>query len=133
MAFRAATEKREVAPLMGIRLSRLSATAWGIAAVLAVVAGVFLTTFPSPGVSVELSTVVLRAFPAAIIGGLDSVHGAIVGGVIVGVAEVLAQGYQGHLEFLGAGFHEVLTYAIMVAVLLVRPAGLFGSVAVNRA
>jgi branched-chain amino acid transport system permease protein len=132
-AFRAATERREIAPLMGIRLSRLSAMTWGISAALAVVAGVFLSTFPSPGVSVDLGTIVLRAFPAAIIGGLDSAHGAIIGGVIVGVAEVLAQGYQGNIAFLGAGFYEVLTYIIMILVLLFKPAGLFGTVAVNRA
>jgi branched-chain amino acid transport system permease protein len=132
-AFRAATERREVAPLMGIRLSRLSSMAWGIAAALAVVAGIFLSTFPAPGVTVDLSTVVLRAFPAAIIGGLDSVQGAIIGGAIVGVAEVMAQGYQGDLAFLGSGFYEVLTYVIMIVVLLFKPAGLFGSVAVNRA
>ena len=133
IAFRAATEKREVAPLMGIRLSRLSAIAWGIAGALAVVAGVFLSSFPSPGVNLDLYTVMLRAFPAAVIGGLDSAHGAIVGGVIVGVAEVLAQGYQSHLQFLGSGFYQVLTYVIMIVVLLFKPAGLFGSAAVNRA
>jgi len=133
IAFRAATEKREIAPLMGIRLDRLSAMAWGIAGGLAVVAGVFLSSFPSPGVNVDLASVALRAFPAAVIGGLDSVHGAIVGGLMVGVAEVLAQGYQSNLQFLGVGFHEVLTYALMILVLLFRPAGLFGSAAVNRA
>lgn len=133
IAFRAATEKREVAPLMGIRLSRVSAMAWGIGGALAVVAGVFRSTFPAPGVSIDLSTVVLSAFPAAMIGGLDSLHGAIVGGVIVGVAEVLAQGYQSNLSFLGANFYQVLTYLIMIVVLLFKPAGLFGSVAIQRA
>lgn len=133
IAFRAATEKREVAPLMGIRLNRLSAVAWGVAGMFAVIAGVFLATFPSAGVSVDLSTVALRAFPAAIIGGLDSVHGAIVGGLVVGVAEIMAQGYQSHLAFLGGGFHEVLTYALMILVLLFRPAGFFGTAEVNRA
>lgn len=132
IAFRAATERRDVAPLMGIRLNRLSVMAWLLAGVLAVIAGVFLATFPSAGVNVDLGAVALRAFPAAVIGGLDSTHGAIVGGLLIGTAEMLAQGYQSHLEFLGAGFHEVLTYVLMVIVLWFRPAGLFGTQEVNR-
>ncbi|WP_203338185.1 branched-chain amino acid ABC transporter permease [Nocardioides limicola] len=132
VAFRAATERRDVAPLMGIRLNRLSVVAWVLAGVLAVIAGVFLATFPSSGVNVDLSHVALRAFPAAVIGGLDSTHGAIVGGLMIGTAEILAQGYQSHLEFLGGGFHEVLTYVLMVIVLWFKPAGLFGTQEVNR-
>ncbi|MBE7324753.1 branched-chain amino acid ABC transporter permease [Nocardioides sp. Y6] len=132
VAFRAATERRDVAPLMGIRLNRLSVVAWLLAGVLAVIAGVFLATFPSAGVNVDLAAVALRAFPAAVIGGLDSTHGAIVGGLLIGTAEMFAQGYQAQLEFLGAGFHEVLTYVLMVAVLWFRPAGLFGTQEVNR-
>ena len=57
----------------------------------------------------------LRGFPAAIIGGLDSTGGAIIGGLIVGVAESLAQGYATDLSFLGRGFHGVLPYVVMVA------------------
>ena len=133
VAFRAATERRDVAPLMGIRLGQLSMVAWAIAGVLAVIAGVFLATFPSSGVNVDLSSVALRAFPAAVIGGLDSPYGALVGGLIVGIGEMLAQGYQQHLTFFGGGFHEVATYALMVLVLWFKPAGLFGSAEVNRA
>lgn len=133
IAFRAATERRDVAPLMGIRLGQLSMVAWAIAGTLAVIAGVFLATFPAAGVNVDLSAVALRAFPAAVIGGLDSAYGALAGGLIVGVGEMLAQGYQQHLTFLGGGFHEVATYALMVLVLWFKPAGLFGSAEVNRA
>jgi branched-chain amino acid transport system permease protein len=133
IAFRAATERRDVAPLMGIRLGQLSMVAWAVAGALAVIAGVFLATFPSAGVNVDLSAVALRAFPAAVIGGLDSAYGALVGGLMVGVLEMLAQGYQQHLTFLGGGFHEVATYALMVLVLWFKPAGLFGSAEVNRA
>ncbi len=75
----------------------------------------------------------LRAFPAAIIGGLDSTGGAIAGGLIVGVAEVLTQGYAHDLTFLGQGFDTVMPYAVMVAVLLVRPSGLFGTQELHRA
>ncbi len=133
LAFRAATEKREAAALMGIGLGRLSAIAWGLAGALSVVAGVLLATYPYPGVNIELGTVALAALPAAVIGGLDSVYGAIIGGLIVGICQILAQGYQSHLSMFGAGFAEVLTYILMMLVLLVRPRGLFGGRSINRA
>jgi branched-chain amino acid transport system permease protein len=95
--------------------------------VLATLAGLFLGAFPSPGVSPTTSAVALRAFPAAILGGLDSTGGAVVGGLLIGLAEVLTQGYQGDLTFLGSGFSAVMPYVVMVAVLLVRPTGLFGT------
>ena len=72
IAMRASAEDHRTAELMGVRLSRVSAIVWVIAAVLAVLAGVFLSAFPSPGVSPTSSAAALRAFPAAILGGLDS-------------------------------------------------------------
>lgn len=133
VAFRASTERRDIAVLMGMRPSTISALAWGLAGVLAIIAGVFLSTFPSPGVHADLSLVALRALPAVIIGGLDSIHGALIGGLLVGLTEVLVQGYGGHLSLLGDNFHILAPYLLMFAVLLFRPAGLFGSTAVNRA
>jgi branched-chain amino acid transport system permease protein len=133
VAFRASTERRDVAVLMGMRLGTISALAWGLAGALAIIAGIFLSTFPSPGVHVDLSLVALRALPAVIIGGLDSIHGALVGGLLVGLTEVLAQGYGAHLSFLGDNFHILAPYLLMFGILLFRPAGLFGSTAVNRA
>lgn len=133
VAFRASTERRDVAVLMGMRLSTISALAWGLAGALAVIAGIFLTSFPAPGVYAGLPEVALRVLPAIIIGGLDSIHGALVGGLVVGLTEVMTQGYGEHLLFLGDGFHILAPYLVMFAVLLFRPAGLFGSVQVNRA
>jgi len=132
VAMRASAEDAETASLMGIRLGRVSAVAWVLAGALAAVAGVFLTAFPSPGLDAGTGDVALRAFPAAILGGLDSTAGAVVGGLIIGVAEVLAAGYQSNLAFLGRGFDEVMPYVVMVAVLLVRPSGLFGTREVTR-
>jgi branched-chain amino acid transport system permease protein len=127
IAMRAVADDPETAALMGVRRAAVSALAWTLAGVLAAVAGLFMTVFPSPGLQPATAAVALRAFPAAIIGGLDSTGGAIVGGLIVGLAETLAQGYATELSSLGSGFHTVLPYVLMVAVLLVRPAGLFGT------
>lgn len=126
VAMRAVAEDAPTAGLMGVRRGTVSAMAWTLAGVLAAVAGLFIIAFPSPGLQPLTASVALRAFPAAIIGGLDSVTGAIVGGAVVGLAEALAQGYASNLAFLGTGFAGVLPYLVMVAVLLVRPTGLFG-------
>jgi branched-chain amino acid transport system permease protein len=132
VAMRATAEDHHTAELMGVRLGRVSARVWLIAAVLATVAGLFLSAFPTPGVSPTTSTVALRAFPAAILGGLDSTGGAVVGGLLIGLAETLTQGYQDDLSFLGDGFSTVMPYVVMVAVLLVRPTGLFGTKETTR-
>lgn len=127
VAMRASAEDTETAALMGIRLGRVSSVAWVIAGALAATAGVFLTAFPAAGLETTTGAVALRAFPAAILGGLDSTGGAIVGGLVIGVAEVLTQGYQNDLTFLGEGFYTVMPYVVMVVVLLIRPTGLFGT------
>jgi len=132
VAMRASAENPETAALMGVRRARVAALAWAIAGALAALAGLSLTTFPAPGLEPATSAVALRAFPAAIIGGLDSTAGAVVGGLVVGVTEALAQGYASELSFLGLGFHTVMPYLVMVVVLLVRPTGLFGTRELHR-
>jgi branched-chain amino acid transport system permease protein len=132
VAMRATAEDHETAALMGIPGGRISAASWAVAGGLAAVAGLFVTMFPSPGLEPTTSAVALRAFPAAIIGGLDSTGGAVVGGLVIGVTEVLTQGYEGHLTFLGLGFHAVMPYLVMVLVLVVRPTGLFGTRELHR-
>jgi branched-chain amino acid transport system permease protein len=117
---------------MGIRLGRVSAFAWAVAGALAGVAALFLVGSPTPGVSPSAYTVALRAFPAAILGGLDSTGGALVGGLLIGLAESFAAGYQDQLLFLGRGFGDVVPYIVMIAVLLVRPSGLFGTRELTR-
>lgn len=132
VAMRASAEDGETAALMGIKLGRVSALAWVIGAGLAAVAGLFLVGSPTPGVSPAVHSVALRAFPAAILGGLDSTGGALVGGLIIGIAEAMAAGYQEQLLFLGRGFGDVVPYVVMILVLLVRPSGLFGTKELTR-
>jgi branched-chain amino acid transport system permease protein len=132
VAMRASAEDGETAALMGIRQGQVSALAWVVAGVLAGVAALFLVGSPTPGVSSAVYATALRAFPAAILGGLDSTGGALVGGLLIGLAESFAAGYQEHLLFLGRGFGEVVPYVVMIAVLLVRPSGLFGTKELTR-
>jgi branched-chain amino acid transport system permease protein len=132
VAMRAAAEDGEAAALMGIRLGRVSATAWLVGGGLAAVAGLFLVGSPTPGITPSVGSVALRAFPAAILGGLDSTGGALAGGLLVGVAESLADGYQDQLSFLGRGFGAVVPYVVMIVVLLARPSGLFGTRELTR-
>ncbi len=132
VAMRASAEDGEAAALMGIRQGRVSALAWVVAGILAAVAALFLVGAPTPGVSAAAYTVALRAFPAAILGGLDSTGGALVGGLLIGITEAMAAGYQEQLSFLGRGFGEVAPYVVMIIVLLVRPSGLFGTKELTR-
>jgi branched-chain amino acid transport system permease protein len=132
VAMRAAAEDAEAASLMGIRLPRVATGAWLVAGGLATVGGIFLTTFPTPGVDRNTGLSAIAAFPAAILGGLDSVLGAIVGGLIIGIVVSLTGGYQDEISFLGRGLGQVAPYVVMVLVLLVRPAGLFGTRELTR-
>jgi branched-chain amino acid transport system permease protein len=132
VAMRASAEDGETAALMGIRQGRVSALAWVVGGALAAVAGLFLVGSPTPGVAPGLQFTALRAFPAAILGGLDSTGGALVGGLIIGVAEAMAAGYQSQLAFLGRGFGEVVPWVVMILVLMFRPSGLFGTKELTR-
>ena len=132
ISMRASAEDGETAALMGIRQGRVSALAWVVAGLLAAVAALFLVGSPTPGVTPSAYAVALRAFPAAILGGLDSVGGALVGGLLIGIAEALAAGYQDQLLFLGRGFSAVVPFIVMIVVLLFRPSGLFGTRELTR-
>lgn len=125
IAMRAAAEDPEAASLVGLRLWWVSASAWLVAGGLACAAAVFLTGAPTPGLSPSLSVLGLIALPAAIIGGLTSVYGALIGGLLIGVVESLTTGYQGELLFLGRGFGPVAPWVVLLLVLLFRPDGLF--------
>jgi len=132
VATRAAAEDGEAAALMGIRLGRVSVLSWVIAGVLAAIAAIFLVAFPTPGLTNTTGLIAFRAFPAAILGGLDSAGGALVGGVVVGLAETLTSGYEDKLPFLGGGFGSIMPYIVMILVLLWRPSGLFGTKEITR-
>ncbi|MEU5881374.1 branched-chain amino acid ABC transporter permease [Spirillospora sp. NPDC047279] len=132
VSMRAAAEDSETAALMGIKLSRVSLGAWAVAGGLAAVAALFLCVFPTPGLDRSTSFAAMKAFPAAILGGLDSTTGALVGGLIIGLTESLVVGYQGDLAFMGRGIGDVAPFVVMIAILLVRPAGLFGTRELTR-
>ena len=127
IGMRAAAADGPTAALMGIRLSRTGATGWALAGALAALAGIFLTSFPAPGVAPTVAVSAFLAIPAWVLGGFDSVPGAVIGGLIIGLVTSLTVGYQDHLGFLGSGFGEVVPYVVMIIVLLVRPQGLLGS------
>lgn len=124
ISMRAAAEDPEAATLVGLKLDRIGLVSWFVAGVLACVAGIFLTGAPTPGLSPSLITLVYAVFPAAAIGGLASPGGALIGGMITGIAESLATGYQDRLSFLGSGFGTIVPFIVMALVLLVRPEGL---------
>ncbi|MEU2349241.1 branched-chain amino acid ABC transporter permease [Modestobacter sp. NPDC049651] len=126
VGMRAAAADGDTASLMGIRLSRTGATGWALAGALAALAGIFLTSFPAPGVAPSVALTALAAIPAWVLGGFDSVVGAIVGGLVIGIAVAMVVGYESHLDFLGRGLGEVVPYVVMILVLLIRPQGLFG-------
>ena len=127
IGMRAAAADGPTAALMGIRLSRTGATGWALAGALAALAGIFLTSFPAPGVAPTVAVSAFLAIPAWVLGGFDSVPGAVIGGLVIGLVTSLTVGYQDQLAFLGSGFGEVAPYVVMIVVLLVRPQGLLGS------
>ncbi len=132
LAMRAAAIDQEAALAMGINIRTVNALAWGIAAAIATIGGVFLAA-KSVAVDPTLGGTALLAFPAIILGGIDSVSGAVLGGILIGLAEVLTAGYESRFaSVLGAGFHEIAPYIIMIIVLLIRPYGFFGTKKVER-
>lgn len=132
IAMRSAAEDRETTELVGVKLGRTAMITWITAGALAAVAGILLTGAPAPGLTPLLSTVVLRALAAAVIGGIDSVAGALVGGLIVGMIEAVTVAFQSPLSFLGLGLSDVAAFGVMFIVLLFRPQGLFGRKEVFR-
>jgi branched-chain amino acid transport system permease protein len=132
VAMRSTAADPETAALMGIRLSRVAMGAWAVSGFLAAIAGVFFTSFPASGVSTTTYLLALTAIPAAVLGGLDSVGGAVVGGLVIGVAITFTAGYQDELSFLGRGLSEVVPYVVLLVVLVWRPSGLFGTPEISR-
>jgi branched-chain amino acid transport system permease protein len=132
VAMRATASDQETALAMGIPVGRVFGTTWFISGAYAALAGMCLGLFPR-AVEVNLGFVALRAFPAVIVGGLDSVWGTVLAGLLLGVLEVLAQGYVNpYLGEFGHNFHAVFPYIVMIAFLVIRPYGLFGTAEVER-
>jgi branched-chain amino acid transport system permease protein len=132
VAMRATALDQEAALAQGISARRVFAVSWGIAGAVAALAGVTLGS-GSTALSLQIGFIALAAFPAMILGGLDSPGGAVVGGLIIGLTQVLTAGYQpDYFEWAGENFHVVMPYLVMIVVLLVRPYGLFGTPEVKR-
>ncbi|MFI0408175.1 branched-chain amino acid ABC transporter permease [Actinomadura sp. 3N508] len=121
LALRAAADHHEAALAQGINMRWVQTVSWGIAGVLAVAGGVFLGAFPRR-VSPDMVDTALGALPALVIGGFNSLAGAVVGGMGVGLMLVLGSGYLAEY----GGVHVVLPYVAMLLVLTLRPSGLFG-------
>jgi branched-chain amino acid transport system permease protein len=132
VAMRATALDQEAAAAQGISSRLIFGLAWVVAGIVATLAGVMLSS-GGGGVRPEIEFVALLAFPAIILGGLDSPLGAVIGGLVIGVTQVLTGGYQpGHASWLGSGFDSVMPYVVMIAILLLRPYGLFGTKEVRR-
>ena len=127
-ALRAVADDHQAAQSIGIPLSRIWIIVWSIGGIVALVAGVIWGS--KLGAQFSLSLVALKAFPVVILGGLTSVPGAIVGGLIIGVGEKLAEIYIGPM--LGGGIENWFAYVLALAFLLVRPQGLFGDKIIDR-
>lgn len=131
LAMRATAFDQEVAMAQGVPVATVFALSWAIAGGLAALAGAFVGL--GSGIDQQSAFVALKALPAIILGGLDSIHGAVVGGILVGLIEGYSLTYQGqYAAFLGDNFSQVVPYLIMLVVLLARPFGLFGTPEVER-
>jgi branched-chain amino acid transport system permease protein len=132
LAMRATALDQEAALAVGINIRTIYALAWGIAAAIATIGGVFLA-IDSFAIDPTFGGAALIAFPAIILGGIDSISGAVVGGIVIGVIQILTAGYESRVaSILGAGIHEITPYLIMILILLIRPYGLFGTRKVER-
>ena len=125
LQMRAAAENNEAAILSGINVHRVSLVAWSIGTLLAFVAGVILANQQGT-VTFSLTGLALLAFPAVVIGGLESIPGAVVGGLIVGILQALIAGYYDPLA------QDALVFAALLLMLLVKPTGLFGQKEIVR-
>ncbi len=124
IAMRAVADDQQAAMSMGISVKRIFAWAWSIAAMTAAIGGALVANIV--GVGPELAGFGLRVFPVVILGGLDSIPGAIVGGVIIGLLEAYVGGY------IGMGLNQVISFIVLILILMVRPYGLFGQEIIER-
>ncbi|MGO1767751.1 branched-chain amino acid ABC transporter permease [Advenella sp. S44] len=127
-ALRAVADDHQAAQSIGIPLNRIWVIVWVVAGIVALVAGIIWGS--KFGVQFTLSTAALRALPVVILGGLTSVPGAIIGGLIIGVGEKLSEAYIG--PFVGGGIEIWFAYVLALVFLLFRPQGLFGEKIIDR-
>lgn len=127
-ALRAVADDHQAAQSIGIPLNRIWVIVWVVAGIVALVAGIIWGS--KFGVQFTLSTAALRALPVVILGGLTSIPGAIIGGLIIGVGEKVSEAYLG--PYLGGGIEIWFAYVLALTFLLFRPQGLFGEKIIDR-
>ncbi len=128
IAMRAVADNQQVAMAMGINVERYFGLAWAMTGVVSALGGIIWGNLL--GVDVNLSLVGFKVFPVVILGGLDSIPGAIVGGLIVGVVENVAAGYVD--PYVGGGTKDFAPYVLMILALMIRPYGIFGKKIIER-
>jgi len=132
LAMRATSLDQETALAQGVNVGRMFSLAWAMSAGLAALAGMLIGT-GAGGIEATTALVALKALPVIIVGGIDSIQGAVVAGLFIGVAESLTRTYQPeYAPWLGANFDVVVPYLILIVGLMVRPYGLFGTPEVQR-
>jgi branched-chain amino acid transport system permease protein len=132
LAMRVTAFDPEAALAQGISARRVYAVSWAIAAALAALAGIAMAAGPG-GLSPSIGSIALAAFPAMIVGGMDSPAGAVLGGLVIGLAEALTRGYQDQLfSWAGDNVSVIVPYLLMIVILLIRPYGLLGTKDVRR-
>jgi branched-chain amino acid transport system permease protein len=128
IAMRAVADNQQVAMAMGINVERYFALAWSMAGVVSALGGIVWGSLL--GVDTHLALVGFKVFPVVILGGLDSIPGAILGGLIIGIVENVAAGYVD--PYVGGGTKDFAPYILMIVALMVRPYGIFGKAIIER-
>jgi branched-chain amino acid transport system permease protein len=128
IAMRAVADNQQVAMAMGINVQRYFGLAWAMTGVVSALGGVLWGNML--GVDVNLALVGFKVFPVVILGGLDSIPGAIIGGLIVGIVENVAAGYVD--PYVGGGTKDFAPYVLMIVALMIRPYGIFGKRIIER-
>jgi branched-chain amino acid transport system permease protein len=128
IAMRAVADNQQVAMAMGINVERYFGLAWAMTGMVSALGGIIWGNII--GVDVNLALVGFKVFPVVILGGLDSIPGAIVGGLIVGIVENIAAGYVD--PYVGGGTKDFAPYVLMIIALMVRPYGIFGKKIIER-
>jgi branched-chain amino acid transport system permease protein len=135
IAMRATAFDQEVAQAQGIGVGKMFAIAWGAGAALACLSGIFASPLPlqTGTANITASTFAFRTLPVIILGGLDSVGGAVAGALVIGYFEIFAGEYLAFAtNTLGAGYSQIIPYIVMLVGLLVRPYGIFGTKEIRR-
>lgn len=128
LAMRSMASNQTTSLLMGVSAKQIFALIWGISFMTAAIAGIFLANIMV--INVGISSVAINAFPAIILGGLESIPGAIIGGLAIGVIENLTGGFLD--QIIGGGIKDVVPFVVLFLILMIKPYGLFGKKEIER-